>query len=44
MAPLSNSVEIARSPEEVFAYVVDPTRFKEWQEAVVGASPSGRGR
>jgi hypothetical protein len=37
MAPLLHSVEIARSPEDVFAYVTDPSRFTEWQEAVVSA-------
>lgn len=38
MAPLVHSVEIDRSPEDVFAYVTDPSRFAEWQEAVVRAS------
>lgn len=37
MAPLTHSVEIDRSPAEVFAYVTDPARFPEWQEAVVSA-------
>jgi uncharacterized protein YndB with AHSA1/START domain len=37
MAPLVNSVEINRSPEDVFAYVTDPERFTEWQDAVVRA-------
>jgi uncharacterized protein YndB with AHSA1/START domain len=41
MAPLVHSVEIARSPDDVFAYVTDPTRFTEWQEAVVRASRKG---
>jgi len=27
------SVEIARSPEEVFAYVTDPTKLSTWQDA-----------
>lgn len=35
MAPITNSVEIARSPEDVFAYVTDTSRFTEWQVAVV---------
>jgi uncharacterized protein YndB with AHSA1/START domain len=39
MAPLTHSVEIERSPDDVFAYVTDPTRFAEWQEAVVSARP-----
>jgi uncharacterized protein YndB with AHSA1/START domain len=38
-----HSVEIDRSREDVFAYVTDPTRFPEWQEAVVRASPQGAG-
>lgn len=37
MAPLTHSIEIDRSPEEVFAYVTDPARFPEWQNAVVSA-------
>ncbi|MGH3090797.1 MAG: SRPBCC family protein [Gaiellaceae bacterium] len=43
MAPLVHSVEIDRSPEDVFAYVTDPTRFPEWQDAVVRAGPKGSG-
>lgn len=39
MAPITNSVEIARSPEDVFAYLTDMSRFTEWQEAVVSARP-----
>jgi uncharacterized protein YndB with AHSA1/START domain len=37
MAPIVHSVEINRSPEDVFAYVTDPSRFTEWQDAVVCA-------
>jgi uncharacterized protein YndB with AHSA1/START domain len=37
MAPIVNIVEINRSPEDVFAYVTDPERFPEWQDAVVRA-------
>lgn len=43
MAPIVHSVEIDRSREDVFAYVTDPTRFPEWQEAVVRASTQGSG-
>ena len=43
MAPLVHSVEINRRREDVFTYVTDPTRFAEWQEAVVRASPQGSG-
>jgi uncharacterized protein YndB with AHSA1/START domain len=38
-----HSVEIDRSREDVFAYATDPTRFREWQEAVVRASRQGSG-
>lgn len=43
MAPITHSVEIARRPEDVFAYVTDPTRFTEWQDAVVRAHRDGEG-
>jgi uncharacterized protein YndB with AHSA1/START domain len=38
MAPLVHSVEISRTPDDVFAYVTDPARFAEWQDAVVRAN------
>jgi uncharacterized protein YndB with AHSA1/START domain len=41
MAPISSTTEVARSPEEVFAYVTDPTRFVEWQEGVLGGQVEG---
>jgi uncharacterized protein YndB with AHSA1/START domain len=41
MAPIVHSVEISRRPEDVFAYVTDPSRFTEWQGAVVRASAIG---
>jgi len=37
MAPVVHSVEIDRSPDDVFAYVTNPTHFTEWQDAVVSA-------
>lgn len=43
MAPMVHSVEIARSPEDVFAYVTDPTRLAEWQESVVSTRLEGTG-
>jgi uncharacterized protein YndB with AHSA1/START domain len=43
MAPLVHSVEIDRNPEDVFAYVTDPSRFTEWQDAVVSARPLDSG-
>jgi len=41
MPPIAHSVEIDRTPEDVFAYVTDPTQFAEWQDAVVRASRIG---
>jgi uncharacterized protein YndB with AHSA1/START domain len=35
MAPIVNSVEISRRPEDVFAYVTDPGHLPKWQESVV---------
>ena len=43
MAPMVHRVEIDRRREDVFAYVTDPTRFPEWQNAVVRARPQGSG-
>jgi carbon monoxide dehydrogenase subunit G len=31
----SASIEVGRPPAEVFAYVIDPSRFVEWQEGIV---------
>jgi uncharacterized protein YndB with AHSA1/START domain len=41
MAPLVSTIEIARSPEEVFAFATDPLRFPEWQRDVVSACMLG---
>jgi uncharacterized protein YndB with AHSA1/START domain len=35
MAPIVASVEIARTPEDVFAYVTDPSHLPLWQESVM---------
>ena len=43
MAPIVSSIEIARPPEEVFAYASDPTRLAEWQESVVSSRMEGTG-
>lgn len=43
MAPIITSIEVARPPGEVFAYVTDPTRFVEWQESVVDGHMDGTG-
>jgi uncharacterized protein YndB with AHSA1/START domain len=41
MAPIKTTTEVARPPQEVFAYVTDPTRFGEWQEGVVSGHIEG---
>jgi uncharacterized protein YndB with AHSA1/START domain len=46
--PILSTIDIARPPEEVFAYVTDPARLSEWQESVVSshterAGPPGVG-
>jgi uncharacterized protein YndB with AHSA1/START domain len=35
VAPIVNSIEISRPPDEVFAYVTDPSQLPRWQESVV---------
>jgi uncharacterized protein YndB with AHSA1/START domain len=35
MAPITNSIEVARPAEEVFAYVTDPSTMAQWQEGCV---------
>ena len=35
MPPIVASVEIARTPEDVFAYVTDPSHLPLWQESVI---------
>ena len=35
MAPITTSAEIERPPEDVFAYVTDPSTFPEWQQGAV---------
>jgi uncharacterized protein YndB with AHSA1/START domain len=42
MAPIVNTIEINRTPEDVFAYVTDPTGFTEWQNTVVSAHAEDR--
>jgi uncharacterized protein YndB with AHSA1/START domain len=48
MPPIVSTIEIARPPDEVYAYVTDPSRFPEWQHDVVrvrleGDRPPGVG-
>jgi uncharacterized protein YndB with AHSA1/START domain len=35
MSAIVSTIEIARSPDEVYAYATDPARFPEWQRDVV---------
>jgi uncharacterized protein YndB with AHSA1/START domain len=35
MPPIVSSIDIARPPDQVFAYATDPSRFPEWQRDVV---------
>jgi hypothetical protein len=41
MAPISESIEINRKPEDVFAYLDDVRRHGEWQEQIVEVQPQG---
>jgi len=43
MAPITASIEIARRPEDVFAYLDDLGRHSEWQEQLVSAEKQGDG-
>jgi carbon monoxide dehydrogenase subunit G len=43
MASVVKSIDIARRPEDVFAYATDFSRFPEWQGGVVSARPEGKG-
>ncbi|MGP3689361.1 SRPBCC family protein [Streptomyces sp. IBSNAI002] len=41
MSAISNSIDIDRTPEDVYAYVTDPTHLPEWQDTAVSAVPMG---
>ena len=43
MPPITASIEVDRSAEEVFAYATDPSRFTEWQKGVVGGRMESAG-
>ena len=48
MSPVKGSVEIERSPDDVFRYVADPSIRPDWQDAVerievVSTTPDGVG-
>jgi uncharacterized protein YndB with AHSA1/START domain len=35
MAPIVNSIEISRRPEDVFTYLTNPAQLPDWQESAV---------
>jgi uncharacterized protein YndB with AHSA1/START domain len=41
MPPIVSSFEIARPPDEVYAYVTNPSRFPEWQNDVLRVRVEG---
>jgi uncharacterized protein YndB with AHSA1/START domain len=41
MVPIVESIEISRRPEDVFAYITDPSHLPEWQESVVSVRREG---
>jgi hypothetical protein len=41
VAPIRESIEINRRPEDVFAYLDDVKRHGEWQEQIVDVQPQG---
>jgi uncharacterized membrane protein len=43
MAPIATSIEIARSPEDVFAYIADFPRHPEWQDGLVSVTVETQG-
>jgi uncharacterized protein YndB with AHSA1/START domain len=43
VAPIVTSIEIARPPEAVFAYVTDPSQLTEWQENLLSSHTEGEG-
>ena len=43
MAPIVETIEIARSPNEVFTYMTDASRQPEWQESLVTSDVEGGG-
>ena len=43
MAPIIQSIEIARSPEDVFAYIDDLSRHGEWQDSILSTKVETEG-
>src|SRR5438270_13548900 len=43
MSPMTTTVEVDRPPEDVFAYVTNPSCFVEWQQGVLSGHMEGDG-
>lgn len=43
MALYEHTVEIARAPDEVFAFVTDPANYPRWQPSLVAIEPHSSG-
>ena len=43
MPPITVSIHVDRSADEVFAYATDPSRFSEWQKGVVSGEMDSAG-
>jgi hypothetical protein len=43
MATFAHTIEIGRSPEEVFAFVSEPSLYPRWQPSLVRVEPHGGG-
>jgi carbon monoxide dehydrogenase subunit G len=43
MAPIVETIEIARRPEDVFRYVTDPDHVRDWQASVLSVRREGDG-
>jgi hypothetical protein len=43
MSTLTTTIDVSRSPKEVFDYVTDPAKFGEWQANVMGGHSVGDG-
>ncbi|MGW0396170.1 SRPBCC family protein [Streptomyces sp. NPDC003042] len=41
MSAIRETIEISRSPAEVYSYVTDATHLPEWQDSAVSATPLG---
>lgn len=41
MSAIKETIDIDRSPEDVYAYVTDPSHLPEWQESAVSAHQVG---